>query len=251
MASPTLYAAMTALEADSYRQQLTSSNLVNVDTPGFRAQIGALMATPFSGPAADRGQADVVTQDAGVSQTAGPIRQTGNPWDVALNGPGWLTVRTKSGGIALTRDGQLHQGPDGILRDSQGDAVLGAGQQPISLPKLDKVTFAADGAISGVPAGQGTDQAQQFNRLFIAQTPQGKLTRISGSRFALPKGISKPSAATGFQIRQGYLEGSDVNAVQAMTSLIEDTRSFQIGTKLVQSEQSAGQGLDSLISQGG
>lgn len=251
MAAPTLYTAMTALEADSYRQQLTSANLANVDTPGFRAQIGQLMSTPLRGAAADRGQADVITEDAGISQVEGPIRQTGNPWDVALNGPGWLTVRTKGGKIALTRNGQLHQGRDGILRDSSGDEVLGAGLNPISLPKLQRISISNDGTLSGVPAGQGTRQAQQFNRLFIAKTPSGHLTRIGGSRFALPKGASKPSPASGYQVRQGYLEGSDVNAIKAMTSLIEDTRSFQIGSKLVQSEQQSGQGLDSLISQGG
>ena len=250
MSALTLYTAMTSLEADSYRQELTSANLANVDTPGFRAQIGTLLSTPFSGPAADNGQADVVTEDAGVSRTLGPIRQTGNPWDVALNGQGWLTVRTKSGAIALTRDGQLRQGPNGLLEDSQGDPVLGAGLHPISLPKLTKLTVAADGTISGVPAGQGTQQAQQFNRLFIAQTPPGPLTRIGGSRFALPGGVARPSRAAGVQVKQGYLEGSDVNAVTAMTALIEDTRSFQIGARLVQGDEHASQGLDSLISQG-
>lgn len=249
MSALTLYTAMTGLEATSYRQDLQATNLANIDTVGFRAQIGVLRASPFVGPKSDAGQADVVTEDAGYSSKAGGVVRTGAPFDVALSGSGWLLTRTTNGTLALTRDGRLHIGADGSLRDSAGDAVLGANQQPINLPKLEHVQIGADGAISGVPVGQGSQQAQQFNRLFLAKTPSGVLTRLGASRFQVPAGASL-KRATGTQVKQGYLEKSDVNAVAAMTQLIDDTRAFQIETKLVTSSQNASQGLDALISQG-
>lgn len=249
MSALTLYTAMTGLQAASYRQALQSNNLANVDTTGFRAQIGLLNSTPFVGSSADRGQADVVTEDAGASTRGGPIKSTGNPWDVALNGPGFVTVRRSNGQLALTRDGRLHQDHNGTLRDSHGDAVLGASLNPINLPQLSKIEIGADGTISGVPARQGTQQAQQFNRLFLAQMPKGKVVRIGDSRFAVPAG-AKLQASPTTRVQQGDLEGSNVNAVKAMTQLITDTRTFQIQTRLVNGTQSAAQGLDALISQG-
>lgn len=249
MSALTLYTAMTGLQAASYRQDLQAANLANADTTGFRAQVGVLRAAPFVGPRSDAGQADVVTEDAGYSSRAGTFKRTGSPLDVALSGSGWLLTRAANGTLALTRDGRLHIDAHGLLRDAAGDAVLGANQQPISLPKLEHVQIGADGVISGVPVGQGSQQAQQFNRLFIAQTPSAGLVRLSASHFQVPAG-AKVKRATGVEVKQGYTENSDVNVVKAMTQLINDTRTFQIETKLVSSADSASQGLDALISQG-
>lgn len=247
MSASTLYTVMTGLEAATYRQALQANNLANVDTPGFRAQMGSLVSTPFKGPAPDAGMADVVTENAGYSHRQGAIKRTGSPWNVALNGKGWLVTKSASGQIALTRDGRLHRGRGGLLRDSHNDIVLGANKQPISLPKLKHLEIGADGAISGVPAGQGTDQAQQFNRLYVAQTPSTGMQRIGDSRFSGPNSANALKAATSVHIRQGYLNGSDVNGVKAMTELINDTRSFQIETRLERGSETASKGLDTLI----
>lgn len=250
MSASTLYTVMTGLEASTYRQALQSNNLANVDTPGFRAQLGSLVSAPFKGPAPDRGMADVVTENTGYSRKQGAMQHTNSPWDVALDGKGWLVTKSSNGQIALTRDGRLHRGSGGLLRDSHNNIVLGANKQPISLPQLKHLEIGSDGAISGVPVGQGTNQAQQFNRLFVAQTPSIPLSRLGHSRFKGPKNTQNLSAASGVRIRQGYLNGSDVNAIKAMTELINDTRSFQLETRLERSTESASQGLDSLIKRG-
>lgn len=250
MTASTLYTAMSGLQAASYRQALQANNLANVNTTGFRAQIATLRSAPLFGSAPDTGQADVVTEDAGYSHSQGALTRTNSPWNVALSGPGWLVTRTPGGRLVLSRDGQLHRGPGGLLRNSAGDVVLGANRSPISLPALKHLEIGADGAISGVPVGQGTQQAQQFNHLFIAQTPAGHLSRVGNSRFEVPGNAPTLKRANHVRVKQGYLEGSNVNAVKAMMQLISDTRTFQIETRLVHSTQSAGQGLDSLISQG-
>ncbi|HYW76212.1 MAG TPA: flagellar hook-basal body complex protein, partial [Gammaproteobacteria bacterium] len=132
MSASTLYTAMSGLEAASYRQALQANNLANVNTMGFRAQMGILRSAPVFGPAPDTGQADVVTEDAGYSSAQGALTRTDSPWNVALSGQGWLVTRSGGDQLILTRDGQLHRGPGGLLRDSAGDVVLGANQSPIS-----------------------------------------------------------------------------------------------------------------------
>lgn len=250
MSASTLYTVMTGLEAASYRQALQSNNLANTDTPGFRAQMGALVSTPFKGPVPDTGMSDVVTENTGYSRKQGPMKHTNSPWDVALKGKGWLVTKSANGQIAMTRDGRLHRGQGGLLRDSHNDVVLGANKQPISLPRLKHLEIGADGSISGVPVGQGTQQAQQFNRLYVAKTPASGMKRLGSSRFSGPSNTKAIKPARGVRIRQGYLNGSDVNAVKAMTELINDTRSFQLETRLERSTASASQGLDSLIQRG-
>jgi flagellar basal-body rod protein FlgF len=250
MSDLTLYTAMSGLQAASYRQELQANNLANAEVDGFRAQIGRLRSVPFQGPAPDRGHAMVVTEDAGYSPKSGALARTDSPWDVALSGPGWLAAKAPNGTLILTRAGRLHRGDDGLLRDGRGDAVLGVNRNPISLPRLDKLEIGADGTISGVPTGQGSRQAQQFNRLFLAETPPGHLVRLGNSRFEVPENAPILQADTATRVKQGYLERSNVNTVQAMTSLIGDTRLFQLETRIVQLSNNAAQGLNTPISQG-
>lgn len=251
MASPVLYTVMTGLEAAVDRQALQANNLVNANTPGFRAQLAALVSAPLHGPAADRGMADAIARDAGYSREQGDLEATGSAWDVAFsNGNGWLVTQRANGQILLTQDGRLHQGQDGLLRDSRGDAVLGANLRPISLPELKHFEIGTDGAISGVLAGGGSRLAQQFNRLYIAATPAQPLTRMGGGRFGGVANVQTLSRATSTEIKQGYLNQSDVNSIRAMTDLITDVRSFQLETELQQSTAQSANGLDTLISEG-
>lgn len=250
MSSPTLYAVMTGLEATFGKQAVQANNLANVNTPGFRAQLTALVGTPFTGPAADTGFADVTDGSSGYSTVSGGLKSTGSAFDVALTGSGWLVTRNAGGQIVLTRNGQLHLGADGMLQDEQNNTVLGANLQPISLPPLEHLEIGTDGAISGIPAGSGTQIAQQFNRLYVAATPASPLTPLAGGGFG---GVANPQAlspAAGAQVKQGYLNRSNVSAVRAMTDMITDVRSFQIETQLQRTTANASNGLDTLITQG-
>ncbi|HYW93835.1 MAG TPA: flagellar hook-basal body complex protein [Gammaproteobacteria bacterium] len=248
MTASVLYTAMTGLEAASYREALTAGNLDNADTTGYRAQRGGFRALPFQGPQAPAG-ADVALDQSGPDSSAGPLTHTGARWDVALQGAGWLVARRADGQVVLTRDGRLHLGAGGLLRTASGATVLGANHQPISLPRMRRVVIGADGTISGVPANQASDQAQTFNRLLLARTPPGRLRRLAREGFAVAPGtrlaVSRPT-----RLKQGYLEGSNVSAVGAMTRLISDTRSFQLQARVARVAGQGQQGLDALISGG-
>ncbi len=248
MTASILYTTMTGLEAASYRQAITAENLDNAGTTGYRAQQGGFRALPFVGPDAPSG-ADVALAQTGPDTAAGPLTHTGSQWDVAVQGQGWLVTRGANGGTVLTRNGELQVGPDGILRTAAGDEVLDVSHQPISLPRLRKLTIAADGTLSGVPAGQSGDQAQTFNRVLVTTVPVAGLKRLGREGFAPPPGakLTPSRAAT---LKQGYLEGSNVSAVAAMTRLITETRSFQIQTRVARVAAQGQQGLNSLISGG-
>src|SRR3972149_2689874 len=162
---------------------------------------------------------DVVTD---VSQ--GPLQRTERKLDVAIKGEGFFAVETPFG-ARYTRDGSFTLDRDGNLVTRDGGAVLGETGR-IKLPGTD-VKIDAPGGINVNGANVGRLKLVDF-------TNPGALRR-EGSLFAAPKGAGEAPANPNTQVEQGYIEASNVNAVRAMTTMIEAMRSYETNTKLIQS----------------
>jgi flagellar basal-body rod protein FlgF len=240
-----LYTAMAGLETASSQLSTVAQNVANANTVGYTQAETAAMALPYQGDSALPG-ADVTPLQGNIDTTAGAFKRTGGTFDVAVH-DGWLLVQTPSGGLALTRDGALAQSSNGLLVTQSGATVLDATQQPISLPQLDGLTIAADGTISGIPAGSATQQPRVIDQLYLAATPPaGSLTPIGNSLYALAAG-TQPTAAANATVVQGALEESNVNPESSMVGLISDTRSFSLLTQVIsKSSQVQGQ-LDQIM----
>jgi flagellar basal-body rod protein FlgF len=247
MGADSLYTTMAGLQAINARMEATSSNIANVDTPGYAAIQAMTEAAPYVGANAPGG-ADAVALTPGPDTQAGPLNRTGNPLDVGLAGDAWLQVQTPNGN-ALTRDGTLQVTNAGILADSAGDPVLGVGGQPISVPTLAKLEIGSDGTVSGVPANSTSGQAQTYGQINLVATPAGAMTSLGGSLFAPPAGAAVQQTLTG-SVHQGYLNGSNVDPTRSMMDLISDSRSYQMQTDLIKNQSSGDQGLNTLLAQG-
>jgi flagellar basal-body rod protein FlgF len=243
-----LYTSMAGLQAITARMEATSSNLANVQTPGYAAVQAVTEAAPYAGANAPGG-ADAVALAPGPDTTQGALTHTGDPFNVGLSGNAWLQVQTPNGSTALTRDGSLELSAAGILTDTAGDPVLNAGGAPISLPSLAKLEIGADGTISGVPASSPGGPAQSFGQLGMVATPAGGLTDLGNSLFAPATGAPL-TPATGAKLEQGYLNGSNVDPTQAMMELIQDSRSYQLQTQMMKTQTGGGADLNTLLAQG-
>lgn len=214
------YAAVTGLMSRTDALDLLANNLANAGTTGYKAQhefYQALTAANDTGLS----QLNQAINNYGIlggAETdlrAGSIEHTGNPLDVALEGPGFLTVQTPSG-IRYTRNGSLHLGPNGELLSADDDQVLGvppnpkADPVPITLPD-GPVSISSDGTVSS----QGAVVAQLNLVDFAHGAP---LTAEGGSYFQAPNGSAQ--AAANVTVRQGALEASNYNAVQGTVDLI-------------------------------
>lgn len=249
MAYSGLYTAMAGLETDSRRLAAIAQDVSNINTTGYAASEAAAMAVPYQGSAALPG-ADVIPLQAGIDTQPGPIQRTGSAFDLAIS-HGWLLVRTRQGSLALTRNGALAQGSDGILVTQGGATVLGADRQPISLPRLRNITISGDGTISGIPADSAETQPRVYGRLFLAATPaSGPLAPIGNSLYALPQGIA-PAAGAGASVTQGALEGSNVNPVNAMIGLISSAKSYALLTQTVGKSSQMATALDQIMMSSG
>ncbi|SDQ92193.1 flagellar basal-body rod protein FlgF [Pseudovibrio sp. Tun.PSC04-5.I4] len=229
MVVPSLYISLSGQMALERRLETVARNVANMETAGYRAdevKFDSLVKRP--------GKDSVSFSSVGkeyISTKAGSIKQTGNSLDVAVEGKGWLGIQTGNG-IAYTRDGRFQIGIDGILRSIEGNPVLDSGNAPIILDPLGGAPeISKDGTIS-----QGGSQVGVLGLFSIPDNAQ--LTR-AGNSGVVPDRQAQPVldfAENGFA--QGYVEGSNINAISEITKLITITRAFESTNSMMQSVES-------------
>lgn len=222
------YAAVTGLISRTDALDMVADNLSNTDTTGYKAKYEFYQAlADASGASADPLNQAInnygVLGGATIDLRPGSIEPTGNQLDLALEGPGFLTVQTPSG-IRYTRNGSLHLGVKGELLTAAGDKVLAtppkpaADPVPITVPE-GPISVSADGTISS----QGTVVAQ-LNLVDFSKDTQ--LTPEGSAYFQAPKGAAKPASEVA--VRQGSLEASNYNPVEGTVDLITVQRHAQL-----------------------
>jgi flagellar basal-body rod protein FlgF len=232
--SGSIYMATSGAEAQRIRLQILSNNLANINTAGFKED-RAVFRIPDEGlnPDADQEEgagvsapyySDAIPLTTHTDYSRGPIQRTGNPLDAAIDGEGFFSVQTEQG-IRYTRNGAFTINPDGNLSTHDGDPILGEGGE-IAIDGAD-VRF--DGSGNVIVDGAVTDKLR-----IVKITEPTALKKIGKTLFQLDenKGAEEPLEYGGVQ--QGFLEGSNVNAVKVMTELIEVQRGYESYQKMIQ-----------------
>ncbi len=225
-----LYVAMSGAREIERAQSVTTHNLANVHTAGFRADLAAFRAMPVFGPGYPS-RVYAMAERPGVDLSLGPITTTGRELDVAVNGEGFLAVRASDGTEAYTRRGDLRIGPNGQLETGDGHAVLGSGG-PIAVPPSEKIEIGADGTISIRPMGQAANALVVLDRIKLVRPPPERL--VKGADGLLRLADETPADAdAGVRLTAGALEGSNVDAVEALVNLITTARHYELQVKLM------------------
>lgn len=239
-----IYTAMTGAKHLFNQQAGVAHNLANASTTGFRAQEHKFRAVPVQGEGMPT---RVFAVDASVADdfSAGPLTFTGRPLDVAIHGKGWLAVQSADGGEAYTRAGSFVFDPDGQLQTRDGRMVMGDGG-PITIPPDSKVTIAPDGTISAVPETGAQNAVNVIGRLKLVNPPEGDLVRGGDGLFRLRDGSAAPNDET-VRVASETLEGSNVNVVDSMVSMISLARQFDMQMRLIQNAQTNDQQASRLL----
>ena len=240
-----IYTAMTGASHTLLQQASVSQNLANVNTPGFRSTINAFRAVPLVGEGLPT-RTFVVDSTAGTDFTPGVIQTTGRPLDVALDGKGWFAVQDANGNEAYTRNGSLKVLPDGILQTSSGMTVVGDGG-PITIPPDTEVTIAKDGTISTVPSTSQKNTVIVVGRLKLTNPPEEQLVRGEDALFRTKDG-NPAEADANVTVVSGSLEGSNVNSVDALVSMISLARQFDMQMKMLQTADNNAKQASSVLS---
>ncbi len=205
---------------------IVANNIANMNTSGFRAQ-NPVFEEFVSDPRYTDDELSFVYDYGQYQMTSpGPLTQTGNPYNVALNGPGFMAIQMPNGETGYTRDGNFQRSADGALVNSSGYAVIGQGG-PITIPEsATELSIDEKGFIS--------DQGGTIGQLQIVEFENVQVLEPVGNN--LYKSDESPSPSSETVARQGFLEGSNVNSVVEMTRMISILRDFQSTQQLLETE---------------
>ena len=220
------------------QMDVVANNVANVNTNGYKADSSLFQEYLKTGAHEDNfvGQDRNVSyvQDSGTYRdfSQGPLQATSNPLDLAIDGGGFLAVQT-AGGERYTRDGGLQINPQGQLVTVSGDPVLGASGPIVLQPTDHDINVSPDGTVTVLEGNGRADSIRGKLRLVSFANAQ-KMLKEGSNLYAAGEG-GAPQADTKSQLRQGFLEKSNVNSVAEMSRMIEVTRAYtQISTLLQQ-----------------
>jgi len=216
--------AASGMLAEQVRQDQIANDLANASTPGYKAErsaqrsFGQMLITTPDGRAVGTQSGGVRIDATTTDFTQGPLRETGEPLDAALEGPGFFAVQAADG-VRYTRDGQFRLDASGRLVTEAGQAVLDAAGRAILVPRADGLEISADGSLTldGKPAGR------------LAVVALDGVTKVGDGLYAGTPG----AAPAGTAVRQGSLESSDVDAARTMVDMIVSLRAFESSQRVI------------------
>lgn len=236
MSSGGLYLAGAGAMTQQMRLEVVTNNLANVNTAGyrgektvFRTELEAAQLTPLPPGEIQPLSPYAPPFSTVVDFSQGPLQHTGNPLDVAINGPGFFSVQTPEG-VQYTRQGSFTLDSEGTLVTADGYPVLGDGG-PITLEE-GRVEISLDGTIY-----LNGDEAELL-AVTVFDDPQ-VLKKAGNGRFSLPQGANPGDRPDDVEISQGYVEMANVSVITAMTEMIETSRMFELYQKVIQTADDA------------
>lgn len=225
-----LYVAMTGASQNALAQKVHANNLANVSTNGFQKDLEQARSMPVFGDTLPS-RAYAMTERPATDMSGGPMIETGRDLDIAVGGEGWIAVQGADGKEAYTKSASLNVDALGVLRTSTGLAVLGNGGT-IAVPPDDKIEIGQDGTISIRSLGQSPSVMAVVDRLKLVNAKDSELTKGTDGLIRTTSG--QPAALdANVQVSSGFLQGSNVNAVEEMTQVMSLSRQFEMHIKMM------------------
>lgn len=240
----------TGMLAQQTNVEVISNNIANMNTTAYtrrRTEFYDLLYQNIRLPGSAGGDADTIIPTGiqiglGVRTAAvyritsqGPLLGTDNPLDIAIEGRGYFQIQQPNGDIAFTRDGAFQVNADGMLVTHEGDMV----EPNITIPDdAVEITISSAGEIFAKIDGQA--QPQNLGQLELATfVNEAGLEAIGKNLFLETEAsgaavINNPNEAGYGSLVQGFLEGSNVNAVSEITDLISAQRAYEMNSKIIQ-----------------
>lgn len=229
-----LYIGMSGAKQNMLAQRAHANNLANVNTTGFKKDFAQARSMPVFGEHHPT-RAYAMTERPGTDLSAGALMDTGRKLDVAVERDGWLAVQNDLGEEVFTRSGSMQIDVNGLVRLASGELVLGNGG-PVALPPFDNLQVGSDGTISIVPVGGPPDQLVEVDRLKLVNPPAAALEKgLDGFiRRKADQAIDGPEPVDGaMRVATGFLESSNVNAVEEMIANLQLSRQYEMQVKVM------------------
>lgn len=258
-----LYTAATGATTQQFNMDIIANNVSNVNTTGYkktRAEFQDLINQTFSSPGSlgSQGTIDPVGVQVGlgtrISATQrdfinGPIIQTANPLDMAIQGDGFFQIQLDNGQIGYSRDGSFKRDANGSIVTTDGYPLI----PQMTIPQdSTEVTIGANGSVS---IRDATGNFQEIGQIQLARfanpaglEAQGRnlytRTPSSGDPIVGQLGQGEFARTT---IGQGFLENSNVQIVEELINLITAQRAFEANSKVMQAGDKMLQTINQIV----
>ncbi|GAA0688661.1 flagellar basal body rod protein FlgF [Marinobacterium maritimum] len=230
-----LYVAMTGARENMLAQQVHANNLANATTTAFKSDLEQARAMRVLGDGFES-RVYSMSERPGTNLESGTLMQTGRDLDIAVEGDGWLAVRGPDGSEVYTRNGGLQINAANQLVTGSGLPVLGNGGIPIVIPPAENIFIANDGTITIRPLGENAAEVALVDQLKLVRPQEGELFKGRDGFMHTDNDVPLPQALD-VQVRSGYLEASNVNAVSDLTAMISLSRQFEMQVKMMKTAE--------------
>ncbi len=213
------YCAALGTREQQKRLEVTSNNIANVNTAGFKKD-----TVRFK---------DFLVEITSPRLEQGSVRTTDNPLNIAIKGDGFLRVRTDQG-ILYTRNGDLTLSRNGTITTLEGWPVLGK-NGPLRVAS-SAIRITEDGQVFDIQPGAGAGQNVSVGTFDLVRFPPNTvLSKARNGYFTADDPQALPLPAKDCTIQQGAVEQANFNIVEEMTQMIDTLRSFESYQKVLQS----------------
>ncbi len=244
-----LNTAATGMLAQQLNVEVISNNIANMNTTAFKKQRAEFQDLIYQSVerqginSSDAGTVVPTGVQVGLGVKAGSVyriteqgnlTQTGNQFDLAIAGDGYFRIQLPTGEDAYTRAGNFALGPDGQFLTEDGYVV----SPGITVPQdaID-IVISQQGQVQVLSPGQTAPQiigqfelATFFNQAGL--DPQGDNLFLESAASG-PANLGTPGINGFGRISQGFIEASNVNAVQEITALIQAQRAYEMNSKVI------------------
>jgi flagellar basal-body rod protein FlgF len=230
--------AAAAINEMRTARQMTTNELANVATPGFKRSFESAMLTMKVQGAGfeSRLQPQAFASD-NINLKPGVIVKTGRDLDVAMDEQTVMGVTASNGELAFTRRGDLKLNGSGVLEMGTGALVRGQAGGPITIPPGFFVKISKDGSIFATnPAQAGVAAPVLIDRILLRDASQVGLERREDGLYKVvgkAKGEDIPVTGKLVSLTPETLEGSNVNAMEVMVKLMDQSRSFEMQVNVI------------------
>ncbi|KJK05668.1 MULTISPECIES: flagellar basal body rod protein FlgF [Pseudomonas] len=225
-----LYVAMTGASQNALAQKAHANNLANISTTGFQRDLEQARSMPVFGDSFPA-RAYAMTERPATDFSPGSMLETGRDLDVAIGGDGFIAVQAPDGSEAYVRTASMNIDALGVLRAGNGMPIMGNGG-PIAVPPEQKIEVGEDGTITIRAMGEGPQVMAEVDRIKMVN-PDLK-TMSKGLDGLIHTSNGQPAVAdANVKLVSGFLEASNVNAVEEMTSVLALSRQFELHIKMM------------------
>lgn len=237
-----LYTATAGLKSQQAQIDTLSNNISNMQTPGYKSQRVAFGDVAVITP--EQVQAGLSPEHTGAGSeilsttsvfSEGSMMQTNNTWDLGIQGSGFLEVVDGNNNHLYTRDGQLHVDSEGYLATAVGNRLAQDIQIP---PDATNIQINQSGQIYATVGTNTTQTLLGTLELTTFPSPEG-LQSVGGNNYVPTQtsgdpSVGKPNENGMGSIMAGYLEGSNVDMVSEMSTLVIAQRAYQLNARVLQ-----------------